>query len=185
MKRLIILGLLGLIAVPLLMNANAQDTSAALLAAPYIGLHGGVVFPTGMDSGKLNAGPVMGTQAGYYMGSVRLEGALSYYNNNLKGNHSAQLRMTTLMANAYYDLDLNFPFVPFVGVGIGWVHTWKTHVDIILNGPESNEFSYQGIIGVNFPLISQLVMGVDYRRLGWTDDNGNQNLIESNLNYLF
>ena len=169
--------------LPLLVNA--QDSSA-LLAAPYVGLHGGIVFPSGMmGSGKLNAGPIIGAQAGYHMGNVRVEGALSYYSNSLKGNHSAQLHMTTFMANACYDCNLNLHFVLFVGVGIGWVHAWKTNVAVILNGPESNEFAYQGIVGVNFPLSSRFIMGVDYRRLGWTDDNGNQNLIESNLNYLF
>lgn len=184
MKRLIILGLRGLMIAPLLMNANAQDLSA-LLAAPYGGLHGGVAFLSGMmGNGKLNAGPVMGVQAGYYMGNVRVEGALSYYSNGLKGNHSAQLRMTTLMANAYYNFNLNLLFSPFIGIGIGWVHTWKTNVAVLFNGPESNEFAYQGMTGVNFPLSSQLIAGVDYRRLGWTDGNGNQNLIEINLNYL-
>ena len=171
--------------VPLLVNADGQDSSA-LLAAPYVSLYGGVVFPSGMGSSKLNAGPVVSAQAGYRMGNVRVEGALSYYSNSLKGNHSAKLRMRTLMANGYYDFNLNVPFVPFVGVGIGWVHVWKTHAAaVILNGPESNEFACQGIAGVNFPLSSQLIVGVDYRRLGWTDANGNQNLIEGSLNYLF
>lgn len=183
MKRLIIPGLSSLIAL-LLINANAQDTSE-LLTAPYVGLHGGITFPTGMGGGKLNADPIVGAQAGYRMGNVRIEGALSYYNNSFKGSHSAQLRMATLMANFYYDFNLDFPFVLFIGVGVGWVHTWKTHVDVILNSPESNEFSYQGIAGVNFPISNRLIIGVGCRLLGWTDDNGNQNLIESNLNYLF
>ena len=184
MKRLIILGLTGLMIVPLLINANMRNSSV-LLAAPYLGLHGGISFPSGMmGSGKLNTGSDMGAQIGYCMGNVRVEGALSYYSNSLKGNHSAKLCMTTLMANAYYDFNLDLPFDLFVGAGIGWVHTWKTNVAILFNGPESNEFTYQGISGVNFPLSSRFIVDIDYRRLGWTDGNGNENLIESNLNYL-
>ncbi|ABS78368.1 porin family protein [Coxiella burnetii] len=181
MKRLITLILVSL-AIPPIYAGGAVDTPF-LNSGPYVGLHGGVALPSESD---LNAGPVVGAQVGYRMGNVRIEGALSYYSNSLEANSDAKLRMTTLMANGYYDFNFNAPLVPFVGVGVGWVHAWRTNNGVLLNrGTDNNEFAYQGIAGVSFRVSPRVTLGVDYRYLGWTDGNGSQNLIEMSVNYQF
>ncbi len=85
-----------------------------------------------------------------------------------------------VMANALYDFDLGpgIPFVPYIGVGAGYV--WHEHVNArvtggngqaVIDGDEGN-FAYQAIIGAAYSLndvAPGLALTAEYRFMGTLD----------------
>ncbi len=187
MKQLIIVGIMGLTSVAAVAGGE-EPVISNFNYGPYIGIHGGIAIPNNNmvigGSGRLNVGPDAGAQVGYQVGNIRLEGAFTFFNNATNFNN-VDLRMTTLMANGYYDFNVNSWVAPFLGVGLGWVHEWTTQNQFPVNSPENNEFAYQGIVGIRFHATRHFVVDVDYHRLEWSDGNGAQNLVETGLSYAF
>ena len=163
----------------------SQVALADIDVGPYVGVHGGIAVPSGTDSGQLNTGPVVGAEGGYRIGNIRVEGALDFYSNSLDANSKEALRMTTVMGNVYYDFKFGAVVVPFVGAGVGWLHSWLTDESYRITRPEDNEFAYQVMAGMNFTVTQRTDIGVDYRHLGWTDGNGSENIFEASVNYSF
>lgn len=154
---------------------------------PYAGVHGGLSIPSGSNGfNQLNVGADVGGQVGYQIGNLRLEAAATYLSNSLKNLNDTTFKMTTVMANIYYDFHFGNTLVPYVGGGAGWAHAWVTsNYDYNSNfvSPDANEFAYQAIFGVKFRLGTRTLLDFGYHRLSWTDGNGAQNLIEVALNY--
>lgn len=184
MKRLIIVGLISL-ASTVAVAGDEEPSVTNFNYGPYVGIHGGVAIPGGNNGGNFKTGPDVGSQAGFQIGSLRLEGAFTYLSNTLSFNDGIALRMTTLMGNGYYDFQVRPFFAPYVGFGIGWLHAWGVNVPFTINPPEDNEFAYQVMGGVRFHATHHFIIDLGYHRLGWTDGNGAQNLVELGLNYAF
>jgi outer membrane protein OmpA-like peptidoglycan-associated protein len=80
------------------------------------------------------------------------------------------------MANAFFDFhQLNWPVIPYIGAGIGYV--WTSYDDVragAQNGGtlridgEDGQFAYQGIAGLSLPIaaVPGLALTAEYRFLG-------------------
>lgn len=69
---------------------------------------------------------------------------------------SRHMNTMTYMANFLVDLDFNMPVTPYVGVGIGYAHSWS-------KGWKGDRFAYQGIAGVSYAVCEGVDLCVDYR----------------------
>jgi opacity protein-like surface antigen len=189
MKQLIIAGIIGLASTAAMAGGEEEVSAYNFNYGPYVGIHGGAAIPNNEmvigNNDTFNTGYDVGGQAGYQIGNLRLEGAFTFLNNSAKANNNVDLRLTTLMANGYYDFNASQVFAPFIGAGAGWVHAWTTSNQFPVNSPESNEFAYQVMAGVRLHIRKHFIWNVDYHRLSWTDGNGAQNLIEAGLSYAF
>ncbi|MEA5501693.1 outer membrane beta-barrel protein [Halotia wernerae UHCC 0503] len=72
-----------------------------------------------------------------------------------------------LFGNALYDFNLGSPFVPYLGLGLGWV---RSNAELKGGGltiadDHDDLAGYQLIAGVAYPLASQLKVTLDYRFL--------------------
>ncbi|MGG5812183.1 OmpA family protein [Falsiroseomonas sp. CW058] len=126
---------------------------------------------------------------GYGFGNgVRAEIEGNYRQNDVDGisgfggttNASGTARSYGVMANAFYDFDLGlnfggFSFMPYVGVGAGYV--WREFDDVrasVLGGTVRTDgtdgrFAYQAIVGASVPLTAYapgLAFTAEYRFLG-------------------
>lgn len=105
-------------------------------------------------------------------------------------------RLVTVMANAYYDFDFGSRFVPYVGAGLGWAHTWTKFANTLIHDDtlpptvvtvkfDQNGFAYQGILGLDYKINESVRVGLSYHAVGWTGDlnrnrNNSFNIITSN-----
>jgi OOP family OmpA-OmpF porin len=91
----------------------------------------------------------------------------------LRGSGTA--RSYGAMANTFYDMDIGWPVVPYVGFGAGYV--WTEYDDVratAANGGNlridgsDGQFAYQGIAGLSFPIsaVPGLSVTAEYRFLG-------------------
>ena len=184
-KLLHFLAVLGVLSVSSLTLAGGLD------AAPisddqgvYVGVHGGAVIPGGDDSDFFENGYNLGAQAGYrFNKNLRAEAAFDYMRNNVKGfPDNTHLNFYTIMANAYYDIQINdSPIVPFIGGGIGYSNTSVSGAGFE-SGSDSH-FAYQGIAGLAYHVTAKLSIDAKYRILGASDASGHQNIIEAGISY--
>jgi opacity protein-like surface antigen len=147
----------------------------------------------------VSAGWNAGLAVGYHFNNVRLEVAGDYLRhsvqsrfNNLNvfgANFSIQpLQIATVMANAYYDFDFGSSFVPYVGAGLGWAHSWESIRITNLPAPiannttnfNTNNFAFQGIVGLDYKITDNVRVGVSYHALGWTNSNRRNNNVLAN-----
>lgn len=75
------------------------------------------------------------------------------------------LRAYSLMANAWYDFDVDMPFTPYVGGGVGMA---LVQIDGRLNGFKLHErndtvFAWQLGVGASIPLTDSIKGFIDYR----------------------
>ena len=175
-----------------LMTAASSAFAESNGGSWYAGGSGGMTMPknstiTGTTAGKADYGFSSGANLalGYrpeaFMsdtGSVRTEIEGGYHalgldkvtvggvvNNNPKGD----MKITTVMANAYYDFHTGTSFTPYIGGGIG---------DAMIDFPKSNgfgntksgdsQFAYQAMAGVSYTPESMPATdwSVGYRYLG-------------------
>ncbi|MEQ9642577.1 MAG: outer membrane beta-barrel protein [Alphaproteobacteria bacterium] len=91
-------------------------------------------------------------------------------------NISGDYTVMSAMVNGFYDLQFDFPIVPYVGVGIGAA---QIEVDSVTVGAvttrsdKATEFAYQGIVGLSWRFAEDFVATVDYRYFGTAGDNEN------------
>src|SRR3989338_8380066 len=123
MKQFLMVGIIGLTISGV---GVAMTDDSGVNYGPYLGITSGLAIPSGSGSQYLNVGPDVGGQIGYQAGNLQLEGAFNYLSNSFSLDDDVVLRMTTLMANAYYDFNFGSIFVPYVGAGLGWLHAWAT-----------------------------------------------------------
>ena len=115
-------------------------------------------------------------QVGYGFGNIRLEGEVSWRQNDLSkfsdsfGDHSVDGNVSALaiMGNVYYDFINDSKWTPYVGVGIGGVSVGQNNIKADgVNITNSSDFvlGYQGIAGVSYAIDPQLSLRADYRYL--------------------
>lgn len=152
------------------MPALADDHSSSW----YVGGSGGVTMPrnstiTGTSTGKVDYGFSSGGDLAFgykpealnfSAGDVRAEIEGGYHALGLKKvviggvpntNPKGDMKIMTVMANAYYDVHTSTPFTPYIGGGIG---------EAMLNFPKNNGFgntksgdnqlAYQFMTGVSY-----------------------------------
>jgi opacity protein-like surface antigen len=94
---------------------------------------------------------------------AELEGA---YRSNDAG--AGDDESAAIMGNAYWDIETNTRFTPYIGAGIG--AAW---VDIdTAGGDDSWEFAYQGMAGANFDVAPNWTVGAEYRYFATTEVAG-------------
>lgn len=160
----------------------------------YAGLGAGAAIPsngTDFDATALKTGYNAGGEVGYRLENFRFEGAVDYTNHGVKQSTAdivipdikENLKVVTVMGNAYYDFKVNPTVVPFVGLGIGLAHlTDSVKISDISSSKSQNKFALQAIAGVGFNINKKLRANVTYkfRRIV---DNFNQNIIGASLDY--
>lgn len=177
-------------------NALIAGTAGLLLLAQpvtaqtngwYTGLAGGVNWLAETDvtgSAVRSIDEDMGWaglgKIGYGFGNIRLEGELGYRQNDNGGTNvagtsaSGDVTNWSAMANLLYDFTGMGKFVPYVGVGVG---ASRIKADGRFGGTTFNDSdtvaNVQGIIGANYEINSNWLIGADYRYLTGQDPNFN------------
>jgi len=162
-------------------GVNLQDDTRGFQSTP----------PSTFTSYDIDAktGFVMGAAVGLKLDEaitgLRLEGEVSYRENNLGGRFSTgstffgsftgtndgNVRTFALMANAWYDIDVGMAFTPYLGGGVGW---GRSNVDGFLrqNAPgtgisrydfDESGFVWQAGAGVKYPIADGVTLGLEYR----------------------
>jgi opacity protein-like surface antigen len=194
-------------------SANAQnDNDYRSRNSGYIGISGDLTTlqdtsVSGSSSGqaKFDWGGGGNIALGYeYDRSMRLELEGGYHDLPIKTvtngsgsfDSSQDLRIVTIMANAYYDFNKYIGFTPYIGAGLG---------DAQVNFPRAtgfgstkstdNVFAYQGMAGISYVPASmpQTDWSLGYRYLGTLEtrysgaklDNINTHSAEIGLRYHF
>lgn len=169
-------------------TASAQSSSGF-----YVGLAGGASFLSDSDFDVLGAvnvdneydpGYAVAGFAGYDFGSVwtlggvRLEGEISYRQNDIDVHSVAALggdqpgsdgeaSALAFMANVYNDFLPGSPFRPYVGAGVGAavVDFSGYRIAAIPNVLDDDDttFAWQLMAGVSYDLTEQMSLGGEYR----------------------
>ena len=145
---------------------------------------------------------------GWRYSDFRFEAELNYQQSKLKsvtnpvgetynasGGH--ELNSTSLLVGAFYDIDAQLPFKPYVGAGVGAVYQHLNPGSYDNDGgydPESsNILSPTGFveIGLGYQIISKLELVPSYRYVRifdqspYGDTNGRENLFKIGMRYSF
>jgi len=168
---------------------------------PYVRLEGGWSHPEDLSSqgtqtvrpgtAKRDDGYIVGGAFGYKWGPWRGEINLDYAEQDLStGNNvfagtsgvGANLNGSSsdlsAMLNGYYDINTGTRWTPYVGFGIGadyyrlnQVHTTNLTTNVAVANSGDYVFAYQPIVGINYAITDQLLIGLEYRYFGTTDAN--------------
>ena len=154
------------------------------LEGPYISAFGGWNNVEDNNAPDTDGGWLGGVAVGGKTKWARAELEASYRNNDIDGATGGDVDSTALMANAYYDLDNDTRFTPYVGAGIG-----VAHVDFdTVGGDESTEFAYQGIAGVTYAVDQNWHVGAEYRYFATTEVDStdyDNHAVVANVRYQF
>jgi opacity protein-like surface antigen len=126
-----------------------------------------------------------GGAIGYDFGSIRVEGELSHLSGNHEHKYSAgdkpastvtEATATSLMANAWYDVDTGTKFTPYLGGGIGMARvtsaqTVSTAYKTSGYSGTNTEFAYQVGVGVDYSITEEITAGLGYRYLASGDND--------------
>ncbi|WP_306534183.1 outer membrane protein [Geobacter sp.] len=143
------------------------------VAGPYVGFGAGLSINHDSDidpgSGDIEYDPGYGLNvaAGYDFNPVRLEAEFAYRNAEIDNASDADFTTMSYMINGYYDMkNINFPFKPYLGVGLG-----------VINGELDNgiddddtEFGYQLTAGVSNKIAQNVNLDIYYRYQGTASD---------------
>ena len=177
---------LAVAAVALGMSGSAMIGAAMAndYQGMYLGVRGGATWldessvssaSPGGPSGTLEFenGYNVGGFVGWDLGMFRLEGEVSYRQNDLDSIRSGGVNATgvggdastlAFMMNAYYDINLGGPLTPYIGAGIGIA---RYSADFRATGiridDEDTKLAYQGIVGLSYQLTDSLALSADYR----------------------
>ncbi len=132
-------------------------------------------------------GYVLGLNVGYrFHHSFRIEGELAYQNlpmNKIRDAigqgittnvRDSQTRLFSLFVNGYYDFRLFQRWMPYFGLGVGYVEVNNTikPVSPVPVGPglfftkktlNYNTFGYQGMLGVQYQLTQNVALELNYK----------------------
>jgi opacity protein-like surface antigen len=78
-------------------------------------------------------------------------------------SNDGSVRTFTLMANAWYDVDMGSNFKPYVGGGVGYADNEVKH-GLVFNG-SGGDFAWQLGAGVNYQISEKTSVGLGYRYL--------------------
>jgi OmpA-OmpF porin, OOP family len=182
-----------------LLTASMLGSPFAVAAQPidglYIGAGAGANLlqteaihnhPLAGSNVQFNAGPIVIGSVGYGLGNgLRFELQGAYYDNGIRRLKTGSAFGATsakgdeykegVFLNVLYDLPVGLPVVPYVGVGVGYVHNQFSNEGI--KGPDfflrstgqNNNVAAQGIVGLSFPvydLVPGLSLTAEYRFMG-------------------
>lgn len=169
----------------------------------YVGLQGGASFlsdnevDASLDGDsettpvevEFNTGFGVGGVAGYaFPMGLRVESEFTYRRNGLDAvtftdpaagipdpvGADGHFRSFALMANGYYELDLGWPVMPYVGAGIGVARTkieidefsaFGTALPAVFDDSDT-VFAYQAMAGLAYQLMPSMAVGIEYRFFG-------------------
>lgn len=156
--------------------ASAQTTDGL-----YVGAEAGVNFVpkikynATVDSWRQNQDPgfAIAGQVGYGFGNIRLEGEVSWRQNEVSKfmnyfgtqDPDGNLNALSVMGNVYYDFHNDSRWTPYVGAGFGGINVSADNIKA--SGiPVTNDHQmvpgYQGIAGVQYAVNDQLSLKADY-----------------------
>jgi opacity protein-like surface antigen len=124
-------------------------------------------FPEAGYSGALehDGGWLLGLAIGNSFNNFRLEGEIEYRSNDFSAKGvSGDETLTTisLMANGYYDFNIDSGITPYVGAGIGMArHDAEVDDDTV--------FAYQATIGLAMPVSDTMDLDFAYRYFATAD----------------
>lgn len=187
---------IGILASALVAAATAGAAQAADQGL-YLRAEVGGSFPADLDGGNwldpsdtglggdLDSGFVLGGGVGYrFTPSVRAEAVIGWrggfdfkhdvsdrFGNS--GTTDSGAKVLTGMVNVYYDLPVDFPVKPYVGLGVGVARTKLDGVTYTLNGgyldrEDSNSetnFAWAVMGGVSYEVTSSVALDLGYRYL--------------------
>jgi opacity protein-like surface antigen len=140
----------------------------------YVELHGGGVILEdsdidvdggGSDTAEFDTGYLIGGAFGYaWEQGWRGELALDYRTNDIdSGKVDGDMSSLAGMVNGYYQLPIDFPVKPYVGVGIGVANV---DVDASASGMNANDddtvFAYQAMAGITYEINPAVAIGAGY-----------------------
>lgn len=97
-----------------------------------------------------------------------LRGEVEYtYNDNLKDKR-AKYDSKLLMANLYYDFDINSSIIPYVGAGIGVAFNDVKYAEA---SDDNTSFAYSLSAGLNIPVNNTVSFDLGYRYLNMTSSD--------------
>lgn len=97
-----------------------------------------------------------------------LRGEVEYtYNNDLK-DKGAEYDSKLLMANLYYDFDINSSITPYVGAGIGVAFNDVKYAEY---SDDNTSFAYSLSAGLNIPVNNAVSFDLGYRYLNMTSSD--------------
>jgi OOP family OmpA-OmpF porin len=136
-------------------------------------------FPS--TRGRFDSGFAVGARAGYEWGPWRFEEEYAYRSNDLNRLNIAGFNIPgvsgsrsshAIMTNVLYDINLGYPVIPHVGVGIGAVniidHARINGIGVVTDDSDW-QFGYQAIGGLRYNVTPNIALDLDYRYLGTTD----------------
>ena len=163
----------------------------------YVGAHGGVsiqtdsdldiVGVTGVDvEAEFDVGPLFGAVAGYRFGPFRVEGEVTYRDNDIDDITvngvslvgaglpiEGDVSSVAIMANAYYDINTGSVVTPYIGGGIGAVvingELGVPSLGIPVDDETDTVFGGQIAAGVAVEVMQNLALTLDYRFLITSD----------------
>ncbi len=195
-KTLLAVAALAVLATP--MMATAADDS--FYVKGNLGL--GMAMDTDVDNMPEHAGQATVTYdsgflftgaAGYdFAGPMRLEAEYLWQKNDVDtlryksriGNFDqGDLKTQSFMLNGYYDIDTGSPWMPFVGLGLGWSKL-DLSTPALPFGDNDDVFTYQLMGGVAYNFNANFAVDVHYRFMGTNDatiDGADFNLNSNDL----
>lgn len=66
----------------------------------------------------------------------------------------------TAMANTLIEFDMDYPVIPYVGLGLGYLN-----IKFSDEGEQDHEVALQGMIGASYPINDNMSWGIEYRYL--------------------
>lgn len=144
-------------------------------------------FSSDPDTGFVIGG-VIGTHLDKWAKGLRTEIEVAYRRNDVGGTWfdgdgsssfeagfiDANVSTFTIMANAWYDINIGSKVVPYVGGGVGWarsqakvafIETTPTSGDFDTDVIENSGFAWQLGLGFNYEVAPDVDVGIGYRYL--------------------
>lgn len=126
-------------------------------------------------------GYVVGGAVGWKLDQLRLELGLDFSHSGIKSidvnnvaatTAAGSVKNTSGMVRALWDLRTGTPFVPYIGIGVGMSHVSLDNVrangSTLVNSSD-NVFAYEPILGVNYMVLPNLALGLEYRYFATVD----------------
>ena len=123
-----------------------------------------------------NDGFISALQGGFaFNNGFRLEEEFAYRYNGVDkvtpyGAGRGSMHDYAIMTNALYDIPVDFPLRPYVGVGVGAADYGPQNIrgdgmgyPAYVGGPDSWGFAWQAIAGVAYPLTDNVALTLEYR----------------------
>jgi len=163
----------------------------------YAGAFGGANWLDISSHVEMKTGFLVGGSIGCkWCNGLRVEGELGYRRNKLnhfKVDHeklalSGHVRTWSYMANAFYELPIDFCLKPYVGAGVGYANQRanmnRINEDRVHAKNNKNGFAYQLIAGVAYPICDTIDLDLEYRYFRGREHTNN-NSVALGMKYMF